>query len=69
MQFVQYPARSWEEILPEVGREEREVVGGLVRWEGGGRWGAGEVSLGFAFFFCLCVFCFGVFGVFFFVWE
>lgn len=49
MTFKQFAAKKWEEILPGVGREERELVGRLVRYESGERMRAGEVS-GFLIF-------------------
>lgn len=44
MQFYEYPAKTWEEILPGVEVEARELVRGLVRYQSGDRLRAEEVS-------------------------
>lgn len=45
MAFKQFEGKGWEEILPGVGKEERDLVGRLVRYESGERMRAGEVSV------------------------
>lgn len=44
MTFVQFPGKTWEEILPGVEAEGRDLVGGLVRYQSTERMRAEEVS-------------------------
>jgi len=44
MQFYDYPAKKWEEILPGAETEARDLVRRLVRYESGERLKAEEVS-------------------------
>ena len=45
MQFREYPARTWEELLPSAEGETRELVSALVRYSGSQRLTAEEVGL------------------------
>ena len=45
MTFVQFPGKTWEEILPSVEAEGRDLVGKLVRYQSTERMKAEEVSL------------------------
>jgi len=42
MNFREYPPKTWEEILPGVEGETRDLVGALVRYSGGQRLTAEE---------------------------
>ena len=44
MTFVQFPRKTWEEILPGVEAEGRDLVAGLVRYQSSERMRAEEVS-------------------------
>ena len=44
MTFVQFPGKAWEEILPGVEAEARDLVGRLVRYQSSERMEAEEVS-------------------------
>jgi len=44
MQFYDYPAKKWEEILPGAETEARDLVRRLVRYESRERLKAEEVS-------------------------
>ena len=44
MTFVQFPGQTWEEILPGVEAEARDLVGKLVRYQSTERMNAEEVS-------------------------
>ncbi len=44
MTFVQFPAKTWEEILPGVEAEERDLGGKLVKYQSTERMNAEEVS-------------------------
>ena len=44
MQFTEYLTKPWEEVLPNVSEEARDLVAGLVRYESGERMEAHEVS-------------------------
>lgn len=46
MQFVKYPSKGWEEILPGVSKERRALVGKLVKFESGERMSAKAVQTG-----------------------
>lgn len=48
-QWKDFPARSWEEILPGARDDERDLVAGLVRFESGSRLSA-EQALSLAYF-------------------
>ena len=43
MRFTEYPSNSWEEILPGVQNEERDLVSKLVVYESADRLSAEEV--------------------------
>jgi cyclin-dependent kinase len=43
MRFTKYPGKSWDEILPGVRDEERDLVRRLVVYESGERLSAEEV--------------------------
>lgn len=43
MRFTEYPSKAWEEILPGVQGEERDLVGKLVVYESADRLSAEEV--------------------------
>lgn len=43
MRFTVYPSKSWEEILPDVREEERDLIGKLVVYENGNRLTADQV--------------------------
>lgn len=45
MTFVQFPGKTWEEILPGVEAEGRDLVGELVRYQSTERMSAEEVCL------------------------
>jgi hypothetical protein len=45
MRFVQYPRKSWEEILPGLQPQERDLVSKLIVYESGDRLSAEEVCL------------------------
>ena len=45
MTFVQFPGKTWEEILPGVEAEGRDLVGKLVRYQSTERMSAEEVRL------------------------
>ena len=44
MQFVEFPAKSWEEILPNANAVARDLVRKLVRYQSSERLTAAEVS-------------------------
>ena len=44
MTFVQFPGKTWEEILPRVETQGRGLVAGLVRYQSSERMRAEEVS-------------------------
>ena len=44
MTFVQFPGKTWEEILPGVDVEARALVGELVKFQSSERMRAEEVS-------------------------
>ncbi len=43
MTFVQFPGKTWEEILPGVEAEARDLVGKLVKYQSTERMSAEEV--------------------------
>lgn len=43
MRFNEYPSKAWEEILPDVQSEERDLVSKLVVYESAHRFSADEV--------------------------
>ena len=43
MRFNEYPSKAWEEILPDVQSEERDLVSKLVVYESADRLSADEV--------------------------
>ena len=45
MQFVEFPGRTWEEILPGADEVARDFVGKLVRYQSSERLTAAEVSI------------------------
>ena len=45
MQFYEYPAQEWSQLLPDLSEVERDLVGSLVRYESGTRIGASKVRL------------------------
>ena len=45
MTFVQFPSKTWEEILPGVEAEGRDLVENLVRYQRTERMSAEEVRL------------------------
>lgn len=45
MVFYEYPAKSWEEVLPEASEEGRDLVRRLVTYESGARMTAAEVCV------------------------
>lgn len=45
MNFTQYPAKRWDEVLPHIGSEARNLVADLVVYESKQRLTAAEVRL------------------------
>ena len=43
MRFNEYPSKAWEEILPDVQSEERDLVSKLIVYESADRFSADEV--------------------------
>lgn len=43
VQFYEYPAQEWSQLLPDLSEVERDLVGSLVRYESGTRIGASKV--------------------------
>jgi len=43
MAFYEYPAKTWEEIMPNASSEARSLVKGLVQYESGLRMSAKDV--------------------------
>lgn len=44
MTFVDFPAKSWDEILPNATPEARNLVSGLVRYQSTERMSAADVA-------------------------
>lgn len=45
--YQEFPGHSWEELLPDVDEDARDLVKGLVCYESGKRFTAAEVSIPF----------------------
>lgn len=45
MQFYEYPAKPWSELLPKASQSARDLVSKLVQYESGRRMSASEVRL------------------------
>jgi len=43
MAFRQFPGKSWEDLMPGAGKEARDLVGRLVRFESGQRASAAQI--------------------------
>jgi hypothetical protein len=43
VQFFEYPAKSWSELLPAASDDARDLVSRLVRYQSSARLGASEV--------------------------
>ncbi len=44
MAFYEYPAKSWEEVLPQASKESRNLVRRMVTYESADRMTAAEVQ-------------------------
>ena len=55
MHFMQYPRKSWEEILPGFQPQERDLVSKLLAYQSGDRLSAEEVRLLYSM--CICCRC------------
>lgn len=45
MSFHEYPAKPWTETLPRATEWERDLIGGLLRYESGERMTAKDVGI------------------------